>query len=239
MLLWDQELIPQIDSLCSLRAYIHHSTIAAVHHSFVLQGIEKYAKIKRLTLLNSQHSKILIVLIQWIFDFIFGLPVYVTGNMPKLRTENSCFVSLTNVGTLIYLFTITFIISDIILSILYRRLVHYVHQASLRVHGNQQQMKRDLAVVRRVVLLNSQLALVGIPSLIFIIFSMVRPDLSPMKLMRLLLLNTNAAFCPMLIILFWITPNLRQCLIQLRNQAQQYIPSSTNQVRPVTNINRF
>ncbi|CAF1328274.1 unnamed protein product [Rotaria sp. Silwood1] len=160
--------------------------------------------------------------------------------MPKFPTENMCFVSITKLSVLICMFTITFIVSDVMLSVLYRRLVNYVRQASSRVQGNQsQQMRRDLIVVRRVVLLNAQLALVGIPSLIFIIFTIIRPDLSPIKWMRLLLLNTNTALCPMLIVLFWITPNLRQIFVECRNKAKTYISISTNRVRPVAETGRF
>ncbi|CAF1104571.1 unnamed protein product [Rotaria sordida] len=240
MFIWDQQLIPTIDPLCSLRAYIHHATIAAIHHSLILQAIEKYAKIKRLKFLKNPTGKVSIVLFQWIFDLSFGLPVYLTGNMPKFRTEILCFVSFTKVGLLCYMASITFLLSDITLSVLYCRLVSYVREATSRVHANQQQqMRRDLAMVRRVVLINGQLALVDIPALVFILFSIIRPDLSPNKWMRLLLLNMNAALCPMLIVLFWITPNLRQSLIECVKKITQYLPINDNRVRPITENNRF
>lgn len=71
MYFWDQQVVPEIYSLCSLRAFIHHAAMAAVHHSFVLKAIDKYVKIKRLTLLDSYHSKVLLFLIQWGLDLGF------------------------------------------------------------------------------------------------------------------------------------------------------------------------
>ncbi|CAF1068915.1 unnamed protein product [Rotaria magnacalcarata] len=91
-------------------------------------------------------------------------------------------------------------------------------------------MRRDLKIVRRIVLINSQLAAVDIPSVIFILITPIRPDLSPNKWMRLLLLNANTALSAMIIILFWITPNLRESLIECVNKAKQYLPSSGNRV---------
>ncbi|CAF3082322.1 unnamed protein product [Rotaria sp. Silwood2] len=241
MFIWDQQPIFNIDSLCSLRAYIHHATIAAIHHSFILQAIEKYAKIKRLTFLNSSSGKVTIVLFQWIFDVTFSLPVYLTDNMPKFRTENVCFVSITKPAFLICMASITFLLSDITLSVLYRRLVSHVREVSTRVHSSQRrlQMRRDLAMVRRIILINSQLALVDIPAIIFILFSIIRPDLSPYKWMRLLLLSLNAALCPMLVIVFWITPNLRQSLTKCVNKTKLHLLMNGNRVRPITERPRF
>ncbi|CAF1026179.1 unnamed protein product [Rotaria sordida] len=44
MLNFDQQSVPKIDSLCSLRAYIHYCSIACIHHSLILQALEKYLK---------------------------------------------------------------------------------------------------------------------------------------------------------------------------------------------------
>ena len=41
MIIWDQQATPAVDALCSIRAYVYHSSIAAVHHSFLLQAIHR------------------------------------------------------------------------------------------------------------------------------------------------------------------------------------------------------
>lgn len=160
--------------------------------------------------------------------------------MPKFRTENVCFVTITNLGVLIPMIVISFVLSDIILTVLYRRLVAYVRHASLRVQGNQQQqMRRDLALTRRITLLNGQLVVVGIPAFMFLILCRIRPDLLLDKWLRFLLLAANTALCPTLLILFWITPNLRQSLTEGWNRAKQGISTSSNRVLPVRIETRF
>ncbi|CAF4894372.1 unnamed protein product, partial [Rotaria sp. Silwood1] len=58
MLIWDQQSVPNIDSLCTLRAFIDYSAIASVHHSFILQAIEKYFKIRKIKSLDTQSRKV-------------------------------------------------------------------------------------------------------------------------------------------------------------------------------------
>ena len=235
MFIWDQYVTPTIDSLCALRAYFHHSTIACVHHSFILLAIERYCKIRQLTFLNTHCRKICFVLFQWIFDFTFDLPIFITGNMVKLASDNLCFVTLTRFDLVLYMAGLSFVLTDVILSIIYRLLIRHVRQASARLNNNQQmRMQRDLTMVRRIVLLNSQLALAGIPVLILIILTIIRADLLPKKLMRILFLMSNLPFSPMLIILLYLTPDLRQSLIECLNRLKLCRPTRITPVQTIS-----
>ena len=240
MLLWDKQAVPAVDSLCPIRAYFHHSTIACIHHSFVLQAIEKYCKIKGITFLHSRRRKICFVLAQWILDFTFGLPVLLTGNMTKVISDNLCLVSFFRLDLIFYLAGVTFLLSDITISVIYHSLVRHVYQASSKVHATHQtQMRRQLTIVRRIVFLNFQLALVGIPVLIFIILNTINLNLLPYKGMRVVLMIMNLPLSPMLVILFWFTPELRQSLIKHRNQVQPFYSTRIRRVQPQSNTHRF
>jgi hypothetical protein len=235
MFIWDQYLTPNIDSLCALRAYFHHSTIACVHHSFILLAIERYCKIRQITFLMTHRRKICFVLFQWIFDFTFTLPAFITGNMVKLASDNLCFVILTRFDFVFYMAGLSFLLTDVTLSIIYRLLIRHVRQASARLNNNQQmRMQRDLTMVRRIVLLNSQLAVAGIPVLVVIILILIRADLLPNKIMRILLLMSNLPFAPMLIILLYLTPDLRQSLIECRNRLKLCRPTRFTPVQTIS-----
>ncbi|UJR06885.1 hypothetical protein I4U23_011174 [Adineta vaga] len=215
MLIWDQYENPKIDSLCSLRAYFHHSSIASIHHSFILLALERFCKIRNLTLLKNRYRKISMVLIQWLFDFTFPLPVFITGNMPKVQSENACFVILTRPDLVLVLAGTAFLLTDISLSIIYRLLIRHMRQISSRLNNNQQmKMQRDLTVVRRIVLLNSQLAVAGIPVLIHITLILIRSDLLPPRTTRIIFFMASLPLSPMLIILLYFTPDLRQSCIE-------------------------
>jgi hypothetical protein len=240
MFIWDQYLTPNIDSLCALRAYLHHSTIACVHHSFILLAIERYCKIRQYTFLKTHRRKICFVLFQWIFDFTFDLPPFITGNMVKLASDNLCFIILTRLDLVLYLAGVSFLLTDVTLSIIYRLLVRHVRQASARLNNNQQvRMQRDLTMVRRIVLLNSQLAIIGIPVLVVIILTIIRADLLPNKTMRILFLMSNLPFSPMLIILLYLTPDLRQSLIECRNRLKLCRPTRITPVQTLSGSGNF
>lgn len=219
MYTWDRSEVVDIDSLCSARAYLHHSIAACIHHSFLLQAIQRFCTIRRLPFLKNQRRKILLVLFQWISDFAVPLPAFVTGNMGKLSSENVCFVTMTKFYFSLYMAGWAFLLTDVSLTVIYRSLVRHVREVSARLDRNQQnQIERDLTMVRRIVLLNSQLLLTGIPVLVVIILMLVRADLLPNKFMRIPILMANAPMSPLLIILFWLTPDLRHSFIACRNK---------------------
>ncbi|UJR07200.1 hypothetical protein I4U23_011488 [Adineta vaga] len=219
MFIWDQNDTPQIDALCAFRAYFYHSTSACVPHSFILLAIERYCKIRQFTFLKTQYRKKCLVLLQWVFDLTFTLPILFTGNMTKVASDNLCFVTLTRLNLIFYIAVITNPLTMITLIIIYRLLVRHMHQVSTRLNNNQHmRLQRDVIVLRRIVLLNSQLVLVAIPLVILIYLIIFKGDLLPNKIMRILLLMSNLPFLSMLIILLLLTPDLRQSLIECRNK---------------------
>ncbi|UJR07161.1 hypothetical protein I4U23_011449 [Adineta vaga] len=233
MFIWDEQVSPAIDPLCSVRAYFYHSTIAWIHHSLVLQAIQRYCKVRTLQIFHTRTRQLGFILIQWLFDFTFVLPVFLTGNMKKLTMDNLCFVSLDKLPLVFYLATVSFLLSDIIINIIYRLLVRYVHEISSRVNGNRQiQMQRDLTMVRRVVLLNIPLLVIGIPVLIVLVLIVIRTDLLPKNTLRILVMMGNSPLSFMLLILLWTTPNLRQSFINNWNRMKQFVSIKKNSVRP-------
>ncbi|CAF3477441.1 unnamed protein product [Rotaria socialis] len=141
MLVWDQQLVSNIDT-----------------------SDRQICKNKKMKLLDRPIRKFSIVLIQCLSDFTVILPVLLTGNIVKMKIDNLCFVSFDRLDLVFTMSALTFVVSDVILAVLYRRLVMYVRQTSSRVNGNQRlRIQRDLAMMRRIVVLHAQLVLVGSP----------------------------------------------------------------------------
>lgn len=235
MLIWDEQIMPIVDPLCSVRAYFYHSTIAWIHHSLILQAIQRYCRLRRLELFRTRTRQSCFILVQWLFDFTFTLPPFITGNMVKLDIDSLCFVSLNKLPFVFYLATVSFFLSDVILSVIYRLLVRHVREISSRINGrHQRQMQRDLTMVRRIVLLNIQLVVVGFPVVIFVILIATRPDLLPNNTVRIVIAIMNSPFSLLLSILFRITPDLRNSLSDNWNQAKQLFTRDKNRVLPQT-----
>ncbi|CAF1258101.1 unnamed protein product [Adineta ricciae] len=240
MFIWDEQVLPVVDPLCSIRAYFYHSTIAWIHHSLVLQALERYFKVRRILFFRTHTRQLGFILIQWLFDFLFGLPVLLTGNMKKLMIDNLCFVSLNALPCVFYLAGVSFILSDITLSVIYRLLVRHVREISSRLNGNRLiNMQRDLTIVHRIVLLNILLVIVGFPVLIVVICVTIRADLLPNNTVRVLIMIMNIALLLMLLVLFWITPDLRQSLINIRDRIKPLLSRKNNRVHPIISNHRY
>lgn len=233
---WDQQKQPEIDDLCATRAFLHHSTIAAIHHAFTLQAIERYCKVLQIRLFNSWNRRLGIVLFQWTFDLSFAIPILLTGNMEKTKRDNMCLVSLHRLELVFYMFISSFVLSDVGLIIIYYRLVKHVRNVSAntqihhRLHNN-----RDVTMVKRIVLLNAQLAAVGCPVLFIILGSAFREDLFPIKTLRVFATSINLSLSPILLVLFWSTPSLKKVLLELKayvNVSQRTTVQSVVQTRP-------
>jgi hypothetical protein len=221
MFMWDKQPIPNEDSLCAIRAYFHHSAIAAIHHAFFLQAIEKYFKIRQIRHLNTRVRQLCFVSIQWLYDLTFTLPVLLTGNMTKVSRDNMCLVRLSRLDLVFYLFVSSFILSDTGLIVIYYRLVQHVREVSSHTNGGHVvRNQRDITMVRRIVLLNGQLAAVGSPVCILVIVNTIRADLLPKKSLRVLATIINLSLASVLIVLFWSTPALRRNLTDSRSQTQ-------------------
>ncbi|CAF4648607.1 unnamed protein product, partial [Rotaria sp. Silwood2] len=199
MFLWDYECITNAELFCPLRGYIHHVGIASIHHSLVLQAIQKYCRIKNIKILDSSPRKICLVFGQWIFDFGYILPIYLTNNISKLPFDNACLISISRPDLLFSSGVVAFFVSDIIMAVLYRRLIKFVRQASQKANANQmQKINRDVAVFRRITLLNFELVILGIPALIVLIVAAIHIEILPKDIFRILLLFLNTAVLLML-----------------------------------------
>ncbi|CAF3046949.1 unnamed protein product [Rotaria socialis] len=160
--------------------------------------------------------------------------------MVKLTKENLCCIPPPRLDLTLCMSVFILVVSNIASAGVCRLLVSYARQISSRIDSHQQlKMRRDLTVVHRVVFLNIQLILVDIPVAIFVIVDIIRPDILPHNCMRIFFMIVNLALGFMLLILCWITPNLRQSLAECFNLATRFQTGSDNRARPITNVKRF
>lgn len=239
MYLYDVQLSSDYFILCSLRGYIHHSAIAFLHHSLVLQAVQKYCSITRNGLLDTTVKKICFVAFQWIFDFSFCLPLLLTGNIPKLPVENVCLITFSKPYFLFSAGGIVFFVSDIIMIYVYWSLIKFVRNASTKVHGGQQQkMNRDMEMVRRIVMLHFILLFLVLPAFMAMIIAAIRIEILPDRIFRVFCFMMVASALLMLVMLCWITPKLRKLVTDKVQQANRSIYTKTSRVTPLSVVGR-
>ena len=236
MFLWDQQPIVTADPLCPIRAYLHYATTALMYHSYILQAIQRYCKIKGINILSTRLRQLLIVVFQWIIGLFFYLPIFFTGYSNKILSDNLCFLPIHEASLQIYTALIMFGIPNMTISILYRRLVAHVRaHTSTSVTSSERQMNRDLTRVRRISWMISVLIFCGIPFCIFLIIGWIDPKSVPPYHLHVSFLTATASLPITLFTLMWITPDIRQTLVRVVNKIHFPLPgifTITSRVTP-------
>jgi hypothetical protein len=148
-----------------------------------------------------------------------------------------CFLPVYEVGLQIYSALIIFVIPNMTITVLYRRLVTHVRaNTSTTIASRERQMNRDLTVVRRISWMVSVLILCGIPFCIFLILSWAHlPSVLPYQL-HVAFITMSACLPTTLFTLMWITTDLRQSLLHAVKKLHSQLPAVftiANRVRPI------
>lgn len=240
MIVWDQQQVPNIDYLCQFRAYLTHSTGGFIHHTFILQAVQRYLKVRRIHVFNNPIRKALLFVTQWIFSYTYILPVLLTGNMVKPKVDNLCFITLTKPYVIIPIAIASYFLTDVIVITLYRRLVNYIRQVSSIITANRRaRIQRELILVRRIIMLNGMLVLVGSPVIACLILSLLPGNLLPYYCLRIILLLINLPMTYLVIVLCMQTPSLHQSFIECFKLVTNKMGITRNRIEPTTNATRF
>lgn len=233
MIVWDQQTVPKADALCSVRAYFYHTSVAFIHHSFIIQAIEKYLKIRGVHFFDSPIRKLVLVMPQWIFDFCLILPILLTGNLEKPNMDNLCFIKLSRPDLLFSMGALSFFITDVTVITLYRLLVRFVRLTSAKVATNRKvRMERELTMVRRILMLNGLLVLLGSPVLIFNIIVSVRIDIVPQYTLRCLMLFMNLPMILLVIVICLQTPRLHESCVECYKSITKAVCGARVRIQP-------
>jgi hypothetical protein len=104
------------------------------------------------------------MILQWILSFIFILPALLIDNFQYLTLEYNCWISFENIRGLLILITIIYGSSTSIISLMYMYIIRYVHQSNNVQQTRRNANKRDLTILKRLVILVSVIVGLGFPT---------------------------------------------------------------------------
>jgi hypothetical protein len=237
MLVWDQKTVVTADTLCPIRAYLHYDTTGLMYHSYILQAVQRYCRIKGINIFNTRFRQVLLVGFQWVISLSFYLPVSLTGYSSKLLSDNVCFLPVYEAGLQTYSALMMFAIPNMTITVLYRRLVAHVRANTSTTLGNRErQMNRDLTMVRRISSMVSGLIVCGIPFCIFLIIGWIHLQSVPPYQLHVAFITASASLPTTLFTLTWITPDIRKSLLHAVKKLHSQLPAVftiANRVRPI------
>ncbi|CAF3636534.1 unnamed protein product [Rotaria sp. Silwood1] len=162
---------------CRLRGFFIHGFLCALYDSYILQATYRLCRVVfyRHKQLHSFPLYSILVPIESLFGIVSISPVLLRGDVIYLRSEYYCQTPFTNISAITYIAIRLFLLPILFITLIYLCLLKYVRQSnlsSITINDNHQrrskQNKRDLIVIRRILLMLSILILLGLPSMIFL-----------------------------------------------------------------------
>jgi hypothetical protein len=171
----DMKQIEYQDSFCVFRAYINYGMTVIQNHSYNLQAVYRYMTVIHPSrfVWQSRRFQVCLIIITWLFGLLAFLTFLFTGDI-KYNVENQiCQAPLRLSFIIIYIAFIVYIIPNLILNVVYLKLVRYVRQMSQRVTSVNilSRAERELKMVRNIVTISTILVILGFPYAIFILMS--------------------------------------------------------------------
>ncbi|CAF1480307.1 unnamed protein product, partial [Adineta steineri] len=173
----DTKQLAYQDALCTFRGYLGYVATALFLYSFTLQAIYRYITVVHTAHISWQSARVqsVLIVISWILAIILFLPWLFTGAITYSVDDQVCLVLLQLSVPVIYNMFFVYLIPVSIIVLIYIKLVKYVREMSIRATSTQTmfQARRDLVVVRRIIIIIMILLTLGFPYVIFILISFV------------------------------------------------------------------
>ncbi|CAF2808556.1 unnamed protein product [Rotaria sp. Silwood2] len=210
------------DISCRWRGYFAYFTISAITYSFLIQAISRLfivifsTKYKCLITFKTHH---ILIVIQWFTVIIVPLPALITKDI-YYRPNKLCWVPMKNILHAFYGYIAYYTIPALSVFMFYIFIYYKVKQAKNKarpmlrlIHGE----KRDLELLRNIVILLSIYFIGGIPTLLFLLSS--NRTLYLMGIVTISLAVAVEKLCTIL-----LDQELRQVIRKLLTRTQRIAP---------------
>lgn len=205
-----------------------------IYHSFCLQAFFRLCRVvfykKKYLLLYSLY--IILTIIQWLFTISLLLPTIFVNWYIHLPTEMYCLVPYTNIGASTYLIIVLYLLPLTAITLAYAKITHFIRvttrSPTMIIATKQRQRNlRDLTVIKRIVFIVLILAVLRCPTIIFIIYGIIKGQLYPLTY-AIVSIITSACLIIIGLITIYITPQLKKVILVLPFHRQvQVTPQQT------------
>lgn len=226
----DWKDIAYIYPLCHFSGYFGYSIVCVFNYSFVVQALYRYVSVvyPAYVFWRSLRNQVLFICCTWIFGFTHSLVALLNKTIIYNVDNQICQVTVGWNFTMVYLANTVYLIPNVLMGIIYLKLVRHVHEISKRVAPVNLlfHAQRELAMVRRTVMILSILIGLGFPYLIYLLMSFFT-NIYRYHL-RISFVFIDMSLVLVIIPLFQFTEPLRTFVIKrIRRQPNVIIPTAT------------
>lgn len=209
---------------CFVRSFLLHCGLCSIYHSFVLQTFYRFSRIvfHRCKSLQTERFVRRSICFQWICSFSLILIVFLVGHVDFLVESNDCQIPFGDFRGLIVCTSIVYYFPMMLIISMYFYIISFLEKSknSLRI-DQRKSNQRDVAVVRRIIVLILILLLFCLPAIILWIFSVVRQVFSPifydLQSLTFSLSSTILAFAST-----WISAHVRN-IFRFKRRAKIFV----------------
>nr|ACF16055.1 7 transmembrane receptor 3 [Adineta vaga] len=162
------------DQTCRWRGYFAYLSISAISYSYLIQAISRFftsVLSHRYRWLTTFKTHYILILVQWLIVVIIPLPAILTKDI-YYRPTSLCWVPLKHLIHVIYSFFAYYIFPTLSICMIYVFIYYRVKQTKTRammLAKNIHSEKRDLELLRNILILLGIYLLGGTPSILFVI----------------------------------------------------------------------
>ncbi|CAF1594022.1 unnamed protein product, partial [Adineta steineri] len=228
MLINDLKQIYYPDSYCIFQAYISYATCAAFNYSFVLQALYRFILIMypRILFWQKRQIQMLCICKSWILGFVCPIMFLFNNGIVYNYDNQVCQLPLRFSFSVIYISFTVYGIPVTLIIFIYFKLLRYVQETSKNVASINvlSRARRELKMIRKIVILISILIGVGFVYAIFIIMSFFNS--LPKYHFRIAYVFGSSSFLLVIMTLFQFTDPLKISLRKVINiQSNTIVPT--------------
>ena len=218
------------DSLCLFRGFVGYIVTSLQNYSYLIQSIYRYLIVVYPTRLSFQSIKFQMFLIisTWIWGILCPIPYLLTNSIQYDVENEICQMKMRLSFLNAYNALSVYCIPISLTIFIYFKLVRYVHRISQNINSTNHiiRARRELKMVRRILILIIGVATIGFPYAIFVFLSFFTNP--PKYNFRIAYIFVNASLAFVIIALLQFNQPIKTFLInkiyRRRNQIQPTIP---------------
>lgn len=171
----DLNRIQYQDPFCVSRGFMGYVVTFLQNYSYLLQAIHRYITVVHSNRIFWQSARFqgFLICLTWVCGFICTIPYVITGEI-KYNVDNQiCQMPLQLSFLMIYNALCVYLIPVSLIMLIYLKLVLHVREASRQIIPTNAslRLKRELKMVRRIVILVMGITTIGFPYALFIFIS--------------------------------------------------------------------
>lgn len=209
---------------CELRTYLSYVFFGALFYSFTLQALFRLFRIvfHRRKYLQSFTTCMVVIMIQWLIALLAVLPNLLLGDFEVLPNEQNCPIAFNNIRGQGLVTLNVFNNPLSILVTIYVYIIRYTRRPTAIQQQRQNSNQRDLAVLKRIIIVFLITASIGTPTTAVIFISLITNYRIPF-LLDIQGLCTSLSIFVACVGSMWITPQTQQMFKLNRNQVHAHV----------------